>query len=72
MWIVQKIMKYFRWSNLKLSIDFSPFTWSFKWISDRENPDIKYMLYVRALAFSFLLIVDNGAFNEDGNVNDVD
>ena len=60
-----KLFKYFRWSNIKISLDLSPFTWSFKWIYDRENPDIKAMIYCRLLPLSILLILDDGVISDD-------
>lgn len=60
-----KFINYLMWSNIKISLDLSPCAWGFKWISDRDNPEIKYMFYCRFLPLSFLVILDDGAFLDE-------
>lgn len=52
------MLKYLRYSNIKLAIDLNPFTWSFRY----NNQLIKSMrmIYWRVLPFTIILIIDNG------------
>jgi hypothetical protein len=60
------IWRYIRWSNFKISIDLNPFCWSFKYFADHDDPTF---IYIRLLAFSFLLVIDDGIYN-DGRIVD--
>lgn len=53
-----KILRAIRNSNVKLSVDLSPWTWSFKAMTDRIETSL--IVYIRVLAFSLVLVLDNG------------
>jgi hypothetical protein len=56
------MLKILKWSNIKISFDLNPFTWSFKYLEvKRETPvDPIRLYYLRTLMFSFLLVIDDG------------
>lgn len=53
------LLNYIRWSNLKISYDLSPFTWSFKYDSGYLDYPC-WFVYTRLLPLSILLVVDSG------------
>jgi hypothetical protein len=58
------MFKYLRFSNFKISIDFNPYTWSWKkeyFPQTKEDPNLR-IWYLRILPLSFLLVIDNGEF----------
>jgi hypothetical protein len=54
--------RYFRYSNFKISFDFNPFVWSFKYLQQRPtttDPTLR-QFYLRILGLSLLLVIDDG------------
>lgn len=55
---------YVKYSNLKLAVDFNPYTWSFKWLYQeptQRDPHL-HIQYIRILFLSIIVVVDNGEF----------
>ena len=57
--------KYLRWSNFKISIDFNPFTWNFRYISEYDKIGEFWFAYLRVLPLSFLLVLDEGIYPDE-------
>ena len=57
--------KYLKYSNVKLSIDFNPFVWGFKWMYQeptQSDPNL-HIQYVRFLFLSLVVVIDNGVYH---------
>lgn len=63
------MFKYLRWSNLKISFDLSPFVWTIKWISDYDKVVDIWFWYFRLGPLSFLLVLDDGSFQNDNKTS---
>jgi hypothetical protein len=61
------MLKYLKWSNFKISFDLNPFTWSFKYIGQPQGIPCPFY-YLRVLMFSFLLVIDDGTIENDGQI----
>lgn len=58
------MLKYLRFSNIKLSIDLNPFVWGFRWHYQEPtqlDPNL-HIQYVRILFLSVAVIIDNGVY----------
>lgn len=53
------MLKYLRYSNLKIAIDFNPLTWSFRY--NNQLIESMRMIYWRFLFLTIILVIDNGA-----------
>ena|ERR1700761_2299555 len=56
--------RYLKFSNLKVSLDFNPFCWSFIYHYSgptKLDPNLS-MRYLRILPLSIVLVIDNGVF----------
>jgi hypothetical protein len=60
-------MSYLKNSNIKLSIDLNPLTWSFQWIWG--GPGFKKFFYIRILPFVFMVIIDDGVVETLNELN---
>ena len=63
-------LKLLRYSNFKISFDINPFTWSFKWITDKRlyPEDPIWMIYCRVFPLSFVVVIDDGKFKVSSHV----
>lgn len=53
------MLKYLRYSNIKICVDLNPFTWSFKYAS---QVDVSFAIrYLRIGPFTITAVLDNGS-----------
>lgn len=58
------MLKYLRFSNIKVSFDLNPCVWSFRWFyqGPTQLDPFLHIHYVRVLFLSVAVIIDNGVY----------